>query len=90
MYTEQKIKPGREARQWRKDRIKTLLAVVKGVRGWRTAFLEMYPEFNTAEGTSLLSTGLSGRTDDPDLLAALEEWIPQVEQSQPDWFQKMD
>ena len=90
MYAEKKLKPGREAKEYRKARIMELIGKVKGNRGWRSAFVEAYPEFDTVEGARLMTTGLDGRTADPDLLAALEEWIPQVEQSQPDWFQKMD
>lgn len=88
MDTQEIIRPGRQARLWRKDRIKTLLKTVKGCRGWRPAFIEEHPAFDSAEGASLLHQGVLGKTDDPDLLAALEIWIPKILESKPDWLQK--
>lgn len=90
MDTQEEIGLGRQAREFRKARITCLLSVVKGFKGWREAFWEVYPAFNTPVGNNLINNGMAGKTSNPDLLAALEEWIPQVEQSQPDWFQKMD
>ncbi|NBB18811.1 hypothetical protein GVN20_05530 [Runella sp. CRIBMP] len=90
MDTQGKIRPGRQARIFRKERIKELLSVVKGLWGWRSAFLVAYPEFDSAEGGSLLTMGVLGRTDDPDLLAALEIWIPKIQKEQPDWFTKSE
>lgn len=90
MDTQGKIRPGRQARVYRKDRIKSLLEVVKGCRGWRVAFIEDYEDFDSAEGANLLSMGVLGRTDDPDLLAALEVWIPKIQKEQPDWFTKSE
>lgn len=73
-------------RKWRRGRIKSLLEAVKGCRGWRPAFIEEHESFDSAEGANLLSMGVLGRTDDPDLLAALEVWIPKILEEKPEWL----
>ncbi|WP_273210740.1 hypothetical protein [Runella zeae] len=88
MDTQGKIMPGRQAKQWRRDRIKTLISDVKGSRGWRPAFIQDNPGFDSAEGVNLISMGVLGRTDNPDLLAALEVWIPKILEEKPDWLKK--
>ncbi len=79
---------GKEAKANRKNRIKELTNVVKGHLGWRQAFTEKYPAINTLEGARLLQYAVMGRTDDPDLLNCLEEFIPWVEETQPEWYKK--
>ncbi|WP_028665912.1 hypothetical protein [Runella zeae] len=79
---------GREARTYRRQRIHSLIRTVVGNTGWRKAFLQAYPDFDTAQGAYLLSRATNGSTDDPDLLAALEEWIPRIQDEKPEWFVK--
>lgn len=81
-------RPGREARAFRKARIHTLIRVLVGNKGWRKAFLTEYPIFDNSEGAYLLMRATSGATDDPDLLKALEEWVPKILEKKPDWFVK--
>lgn len=81
---------GPEGRQARREQIQGLMEVVKGNRGWRKAFAQAYPVFNSLAGTNLLNLGQQGRSDDPTLLAALEEWIPEVIATQPEWYQKQN
>lgn len=81
-------RPGREARAFRKARIHTLIRVLVGNKGWRKAFLTEYPIFDNSEGAYLLMRATAGATDDPDLLKALEEFVPKVIIEKPDWFVK--
>lgn len=90
MDAQVKISPGRQAREFRKARIKYLLGIVKGKKGWKDAFFLGYPEFDTAKGNGIINNGFVGKTNDPDLLAALEVWIPKIQLEKPDWFTKSE
>lgn len=68
--------------------VSRLPETVKSCRGWRLAFIEEHPAFDSVEGSLLLHQGVSGKTDDPDLLAALEIWITKIQETKPDWLQK--
>ncbi|TDB67089.1 hypothetical protein [Arundinibacter roseus] len=79
-----------EGRRARRTRIGELIRVVTGNRGWRRPFLDAYPEFDSYQGTAELNRGQAGRSDDPALLRALEEWIPKVIENLPEWYQKQN
>ncbi|TDB64376.1 hypothetical protein [Arundinibacter roseus] len=81
---------GIEGKRARRQRIKELISTVKGNRGWRKGFTDRYPAFDSLSGSSLLTLAQQGRTDDPELLKAIEEWIPFVIETQPDWFIKQN
>tara|TARA_R110002124_G_scaffold60626_6_gene166218 strand:+ start:122 stop:415 length:294 start_codon:yes stop_codon:yes gene_type:complete len=81
---------GTEAKKARRQAIKEKIAVVTGNPKWKKAFVAEYPVFNSLVGANLLRMGTLGRTDDQALLSALTEWIPQVIETQPDWFKKQN
>jgi len=79
---------GKTAAKERKKKISELLDVVMGNRGWRIAFVEKYPHFDTAEGERVLVNATRGTVDDPELLKCLEEFVPWVIENQPEWYKK--
>jgi hypothetical protein len=81
-------RPGAQARKQRRERIKTLTSVIRGNHGWRQAFAAQFPQFDTPEGAYAFNRATSGRTDDPMLLAALENFIPWVISTEPIWWVK--
>lgn len=85
---EEKIPIGREAIKLRRQRIAELNLVVKGNRGWKEAFVEMFPQFDTIEGGKLLTSSTRGNCEDTELLRCYEIFIPWVQENQPEWFVK--
>lgn len=81
-------RPGQQARKERRDRIHLLTSVIVGNYGWRKAFAERYPQFDTPEGAYALNRATSGRTDDQMVLNAFEDFIPYVVSTQPEWWVK--
>lgn len=79
---------GKEASKLRRSRISELYLVVRGNRGWRDSFYERYPHFNSAEGAKLLDRASRGQSDDAELLKCLEDFIPWVQTTLPDWYVK--
>lgn len=77
---------GKQGKKLRSERIKELLAEVRISRKWKRAFADKFPEFNSIEGSSILSQGAGGRSDDPTLLECAEQFVIWVKQEQPEWY----
>ena len=77
---------GKQAKKIRSETIKSLLAEVRISRKWKKAFAEKFPEFNSIEGSSILSAGAGGRSHDPRLLECSEEFVKWVKETKPDWY----
>lgn len=84
----EKVLIGKDAVEYRKNRIKDLFSVIKGNRGWRGSFINKYDHFDTLKGGEIINSGMAGRCDDPILLKALEEFVPWVQETQPEWYKK--
>ena len=84
----EKILIGKEAIDKRKQRIAELVNVVKGNRGWREAFFDKFPEYNSVEGVRILDRCTRGSCDEVHIVTCLEEFIPWVEETKPEWFVK--
>jgi hypothetical protein len=81
-------RPGRASKEVRRARMFALIKVVMGNRNWRNEFYLAYPKFDNKDGINLINYATRGKSSDPDLLAALEEWIPRIQAEQPEWFVK--
>ena len=90
MDTHGEIMPGRQAREFRKARIQTLLEMFRHKKGWREAFFTKYPQFNNTQGVSMINSGFGARTSNYELWAALEAWVVIVLDEKPDWFTKSE
>ncbi len=77
---------GKQGREYRRKRIKELLDEVTISRKWKSEFITSYPVFNSVEGSSILSQGAIGRSDDPALLECAEQFVSWVKQEQPEWY----
>lgn len=84
----QKPRVGKEAKEDRRRQIHKLILIVHGNRHWRDEFCKAYPEFDNKDGINLLNYATRGRADAPELLAALQAWIPKIQAEQPEWFVK--
>ncbi|WP_026995181.1 hypothetical protein [Flectobacillus major] len=77
---------GKQGKKLRSERIKVLLAEVRVSRKWKRAFVERFPVFDSIEGSTILSQGAGGRSDDPTLLECAEQFVMWVKDTQPDWY----
>lgn len=85
---DEQLSYGKAAIKERRTEITDLINVVKGNRGWRESFFEIFPHFKTIDGDRLLNAGTRGTCDDIELLRCLRIFIPWVRATQPDWFVK--
>ncbi len=79
---------GKKAIQDRRDRVNELHLVVKGNRGWLEEFCKRYPHLDTIEGGKLLTAVSRGTCDDFEVLRCFEDFIPFIQENQPEWFKK--
>lgn len=77
---------GKQGKKLRSEKIKELLSEVRVSRKWKRAFVEHFPIFDSIEGSTILSQGVGGRSDDPTLLECAEQFVSWVKQEQPGWY----
>lgn len=79
---------GKKAELARRDRVNELHLFVKGNRGWRDAFFSRYAHLDTSEGGKLLDSIARGVCSDAEILRCFEDFIPFIQEEQPEWFKK--
>lgn len=77
---------GKQGREYRRNKIKELLAEIRITKKWKSEFISRYPVFDSAEGSSILSMGALGRSDEHHLLECAEDFVKWVKETKPEWY----